>query len=216
MSRLSASRERAVWNGVGAILVALWFALLNGWKPLVLIISAAAVHECGHWLLLRLFHVPVTAFHITLFGAEMRTINSSLSYPAEIAAVLAGPGANLLFGAALLHLSGVCPFPFSAAAGAHFALALFNLLPVYPLDGGRLLELLLSWSISPDCGVRTAKIAGAASGAGAAAVLLWTVARTGGNLWLLPAAAGLAFFAVRPLREAGGKYQEEFRHVMEK
>ncbi len=212
MSRLSAPHERAVWNGAGAILAALWFALLNGWKPLILIFSAAAVHECGHLLLLRLFHAPVTAFRITLFGAEMRTVNSSLSYPAEIAAVLAGPGANLLFGAAALHLPGICPFP--AAAGAHFALALFNLLPVYPLDGGRLLELLLSWSISPDCGVRAAKIAGAVSGTGAAAFLLWTVARTGGNLWLLPAAAGLTFFAFRPLWGPGEKISCVSRNYM--
>ena len=203
MSRLSVSHERTVWNGMGAILAALWFALLNGWKPLLLIFSAAAVHECGHWLLLRLFHAPVTAFRVTLFGAEMRTVNSSLSYPAEIAAVLAGPAANLLCGTALLHLPGNCALP--AAAGAHFALALFNLLPVYPLDGGRLLELLLSWGISPDCGVRSAKIAGMISGMGTAAFLLWTVARTGGNLWLLPAAAGLTFFAVRPLQETKGK-----------
>lgn len=189
-------RETSTWGGLGAALAALWFGELNGWRPLALLLAAAAVHEGGHWIALRAFHVPVTALRLTPFGMEMRTLNSRLSYPRELAAVAAGPIANLLCGWALLRLSGGSR---EAAAGAHFALALFNLLPVSTLDGGRILELLCAWMLPPGWGDRAAGTAENLAGIAAAGALLRTVWLTGGNLWLLPPAAYLLCPALRSL-----------------
>lgn len=182
--------ERALWSGIGALLAALWFALLNGWKPLGIILLAAAVHECGHWLTLRLLDEPVTSFRITLFGMEMRTRNSRLSYPEEIAAVLAGPGANLLCGALLACLPGTERLR-GEIAGANFVLAAFNLLPVRPLDGGHILELLLEWLAAPGCGEQIIGRIEILFGLAAGGLLFWTVFQTKGNLWLLPPAVFL-------------------------
>lgn len=195
-------RERVLWSGIGALLSALWFALLNGWRPLAIILSAAAAHECGHWLTLRLLHVPVTSFRVTLFGMEMKTLNNRMSYPCEIAAVLAGPTVNLALGAVLLCLPYAGDI-LEKLAGANFALAVFNLLPVRPLDGGRFLELLLSWIFSPDCGEHIIRQIELLFGLAAAVLLLWTIFQTRGNLWLLPPVVFLLHPAVCALPWTG-------------
>ena len=82
------------------------------------------------------------------------------------------------------------------AAGAHLSLCLFNLLPVRPLDGGRALALGVSALAGPAAGEGAARWAGALTALTLGALSLWLMGRTGGSLWLLPAAAGLlGFFA---------------------
>ncbi|MDE6456774.1 MAG: hypothetical protein K2L38_12950, partial [Dysosmobacter sp.] len=52
----------------GFVLLAAWFALVNGWEPLVTVLGAAAVHELGHWLLLRLLGAGVRSFRLGVLG----------------------------------------------------------------------------------------------------------------------------------------------------
>ena len=94
----------------GFWLLAAWFTLVNGWRLLAVILSAALLHELGHLLVLGLLGGRVTGLRVSVFGAELTTDAARLSYPGEIAAVLAGPAVNLLCGLALVwHLaSGVC------------------------------------------------------------------------------------------------------------
>ena len=82
----------------GFWLLAAWFALVNGWRLLAVILSAALLHELGHLAVLGLLGGRVTGLRISVFGAELTTDAARLSYPREIAAVLAGPGVNLLCG----------------------------------------------------------------------------------------------------------------------
>ena len=156
---MSRWRDRIRISG-GFWLLAAWFTLVNGWQLLAVILSAAALHELGHLLVLRLLGARVRELRVSVFGAELMTSAARLSYPGEIAAVLAGPAVNLL---CALVLGGAHAW---VAAGAHLSLCLFNLLPVRPLDGGR---------------------------------ALWLIGRTGGSLWLLPAAFGLLAAALREL-----------------
>mgnify|MGYP003095173162 CR=1 FL=1 len=127
---MSRWRDRIRISG-GFWLLAAWFTLVNGWQLLAVILSAAALHELGHLLVLRLLGARVRELRVSVFGAELMTSAARLSYPGEIAAVLAGPAVNLL---CALVLGGAHAW---VAAGAHLSLCLFNLLPVRPLDGGR-------------------------------------------------------------------------------
>lgn len=174
-----------------------WFLYANGWWLLLTVLAAAGLHECGHYAVLRLLGTRVVSMRVGVFGAEMKA-SGALSYAGELAAVLAGPAANLAAG---LLLAGAGE-PWTAAAGAQVVLGLFNLLPVRPLDGGRALTLAVSWALGPAAGERTA---GAVSGCAAAALAcgtVWLMAKTGGSLWLLPAAVG---FAASTWREIVGK-----------
>ena len=135
----------------------------------------------------------VLGLRISIFGAELVTDAARLSYPGELAAVLAGPAVNLLCG--LLLARGHA----WVAAGAHLSLCLFNLLPVRPLDGGRALALAVSALAGPAAGEGAARWAGALTALTLGALSLWLMGRTGGSLWLLPAAAGLLAAGAREL-----------------
>ena len=187
--------ERVFVSG-GFVLLTAWFALVNGWQLLAVILSAALLHELGHLLALGLLGGRVRALRISVFGAELVTSAGCLSYPGELAATLAGPAVNLLCGFVLAPLGAW------TAAGAHLALGIFNLLPVRPLDGGRALCLLASWLLGPERGEAAARWGGALTALPLGCAGLWLTGRTGGSLWLLPASWGLLAAGLRAL--AGG------------
>ena len=160
-----------------------------------MMLSAALLHEGAHWAALRLLGSGGVRLRLSPFGAVMETDGLRLSYAGELAAVLAGPGVNLAAGA-LLAAAGE---PWTAAAGAQVVLGLFNLLPVRPLDGGRALTLAVSWAAGPRAGELAAAAVSGCAALAAAWGVTWVMVRTGGSLWLLPAAAGFAACAWREL-----------------
>jgi len=131
------------------------------------VLLSAAVHEAGHAAVLCLLGGKILSLRIGALGAAMNVDTARLSYGQELLGVLAGPGANLLF-AALLR--GRCAY---TLVGANIVLCLFNLLPLPPLDGGRALELALTWQLGPGWGARVLEGLGAVTALGLAAGLLF-------------------------------------------
>ena len=179
----------------GFVLLAGWFVLANGWEPLVTVLGAAAVHEWGHWVLLRMLGAEVTGFRLSVLGAVLETDSGRLSYGGELAAVLAGPAANLL---SALALTAVAKGRWPAAVGANLILCAFNLLPIRPLDGGRALYLLTAWLAGPAAGETAARWAGTVTAAALAALIGGIIWTTGGSLWLLPALAAGLYWSAGP------------------
>lgn len=181
--------KRIEVNG-GFCLVVLWFAAINGWSLLAVILGAAAIHEIGHWAVLRGLGGSVAALKLTMLGAEMRVDSTRLSYGREIAGALAGPAANFLAAITLSRLSDHMVF-----AGANAVLGLFNLIPVRPLDGGRTLALTAEWFFGPIAGARLSRWMDGVFGTALAAGLGCIMWYTGGSLWLIPPACGLLWSA---------------------
>ncbi len=179
----------------GFAVLALWFALVNGWEPLATVLGAAAVHELGHWALLRGQGAKVRSVRLGVLGAVMEADSGRLTYGGELAAALAGPAANLLAALALTALGGS---RWPAAVGANLVLCIFNLLPIRPLDGGRALYLLASWARGPGAGEAAARWAGTAAALALAAALGGVMWGTGGSLWLLPALLASVYWGLLP------------------
>lgn len=110
-------------------------ALLLLLLPLKLVICvclAAAVHEFCHILMLQICRVPIRSIRLGMGGAMIQTI--PLSPMQELLCAAAGPAGSLLC-LLLLRI-----FPLFALCG--LLQGLYNLLPIYPLDGGRILQSL--------------------------------------------------------------------------
>ena len=170
----------------GFFLLVAW---MNYWDSQCLVpaaLLACALHELGHYGVIRLLGGDVKLIRLTAIGAEM-AVDRPLDYWQEGLAALAGPAVNLLL--ALLF----CGWGWGQTfAGLNLALALFNLLPMGRLDGGRALELAVSWAAGPAAGDQAARWIGAATALVLAAAVSGVVWCSGGSLWLLPAAVGLA------------------------
>lgn len=122
-------------------LAALAFALaffLDGEGLIACTVPAALAHELGHLLALRLCKARVHTLRLGLFGAEM-LYSGALGTGAALLCAAAGPAAGLAYALAACALGG----PFLLRSGAvSLCLSVWNLLPVLPLDGGRILLAL--------------------------------------------------------------------------
>ena len=73
------SRWRKVSVSGGFLLLLAWFALANGWRLLAVLLSAAVLHEAGHWLALRLLGTRPRGFRLGVCGAVLETDSAALS-----------------------------------------------------------------------------------------------------------------------------------------
>lgn len=129
----------------GALLLLL--TLLFGNRLFCLaVLSAAALHECGHLLAARLLGIRLRLLELDLIGARLYPAVALPSYRAELYLALAGPLASLLLA---LFLPFSTPFCL-ALRTATLSLALFNLLPIEGFDGGRALFALAATLLSPE------------------------------------------------------------------
>ena len=109
----------------------------GGWAlPFLL---ACALHEAGHLLAMRCYGLRLDRICIGAGGAVICTHFPSKH--AECLIALAGPGVNALLFIAFRHI-------WLQLSLVSALLLCYNLLPVFPLDGGRILRCLLGRQIS--------------------------------------------------------------------
>jgi Zn-dependent protease len=111
-------------------------------------------HELWHSLIARNFGISMKEITLFIFGGVASMEEEPPSAKAEFFMAIAGPIASMLLGGVLYGMSiigalGNWPRPvlgvMSYLGSINFLLALFNLVPAFPLDGGRVLRAAL-WS----------------------------------------------------------------------
>lgn len=120
--------------------------------PVLLFVSVLA-HELAHGLAARARGIRAREYVITLWGGHT-SFGSALRTPADSAIVsVAGPAANVVLagvgwgaGMATDGLPALAVLAFTYTNGF---VAVFNLLPALPMDGGKLLEAAI-WAVSKD------------------------------------------------------------------
>jgi Zn-dependent protease len=129
----------------------LFYAQLFGWWFAVGIVLLILVHESGHLVVARMLGMPATMpVLIPFLGAFVRMKQSPRTAAQEAQMAIGGPILGSI--AALLCYLVYLQAPASSTGGLFLGLAyfgflinLFNLIPVTPLDGGRVLSLLSKW-----------------------------------------------------------------------
>jgi len=130
----------------------------------LLFFSSIVAHELSHSLVARRFNMAVSSITLFLLGGVANLRQEPPSAKAEFFMAAAGPGMSLVISGIGLALwfgidTSALPSlqPVSAVAGylgvINLALAGFNLLPGFPLDGGRVLRSII-WGSAGTGGAR--------------------------------------------------------------
>lgn len=113
-----------------------------------------AVHELAHIIALRSFGLKVNSVRVELTG--LRIDYCGFAEPlAHAAAAFAGPAGGFIYAyaASLIARETGCAW-MELSAGISLLLSIFNLLPVLPLDGGRILLGLMTMLLGAQAGER--------------------------------------------------------------
>ena len=139
-------RWKRVEISAGALLLGAALYYLDEQGVLLMAFCACALHELGHWLVIRALGGRVTALRITCVGAEMRlSARCPLGCWQQIAAALAGPAVNLLACAAVLAFMHTTAYTYGGYwfACCNLLVGASNLLPLPGLDGAHIAACLL-------------------------------------------------------------------------
>lgn len=136
--------------------------LYPGWPPSLywgvalgtslLFFASILLHELAHSIVARRYGLGVRRIMLFVLGGVAEISREPETPLMELAMVGAGPAASILFGLCVLGLKAatvVHSEPLAAAlgyvGGVNLVLGAFNLIPGFPLDGGRLVRALLWW-----------------------------------------------------------------------
>lgn len=127
-----------------AALFSLSFGAVFSWELVPVLLLVLLLHEGGHWLAMKwLGYRDLSVYFLPLLGAATVGHKPEARPLQKVAVYLAGPVPGLVLGLA----AGYASLAFGSTSLFTFAIVALvlnwlNLLPIAPLDGGRILEVL--------------------------------------------------------------------------
>jgi Zn-dependent protease len=167
-----------------------WFM---GGLTALLFFASVLLHELGHSVVALRYHIRVRSITLHIFGGIAEIGDEPPSAAAEFFVAIAGPLVSFALAgifftlqpalASMQPLLGLAEY----LAYINLSLALFNLVPGYPLDGGRVFRALV-WAATGN--MRRATVIAANVGRGFALLFIalgvWQISagNMGGGLWI--------------------------------
>lgn len=115
-------------------------------RMVFMILLVLLIHEMGHFVSMKQFgYKNVNMFFVPMFGAYVSGENDEASEAETLITVMAGPVPGILLGLIFLYLEKSLNLPqLKMLPEIFLSLNLLNLLPLIPLDGGRIIEALFT------------------------------------------------------------------------
>lgn len=182
-----------------------------GLVTVFLFVVSVVVHELAHALVARTEGLEIHDITLHIFGGMARLGSEPATPSAELKIAVVGPGASFLLGVLFLGLDELVFFGTTFVAEGrvlrhlgvvNLVLATFNLLPGFPLDGGRALKAVL-WKRhgDPAAALRTARSAGRSVAIALVGVGVWVYLYTDRLTGLYSLSIGVVLLLVLGLKE---------------
>ncbi len=126
--------------GISFILLIIVCIIFNKFALLLNYFFALAFHELAHLFVSKSKGYSLKVVNIDMFGMSIE-LNETIDDKDNFSINIAGPALNLLLVLVCMSLYWIYPKSFiylNSFCMANLALAVFNLLPIYPLDGGKI------------------------------------------------------------------------------
>jgi len=162
-----------------------WMAILGALG----LFFSIVFHEFSHSIVARRYGLSISGITLFIFGGVAQMDEEPTNAKAEFLMAVAGPIASFILGGVfyLLHLAGTAAgWPLAVDAVVTYLalinviLAGFNLIPAFPLDGGRMLRAAL-WGWKDDLRWASRMASGAGGAFGMALIILGVVSVIFGN-----------------------------------
>lgn len=172
-------------------------------------------HEFWHSVVARQYGLPMKGITLFIFGGVAEMEDEPQNAKTELLMAIAGPISSVVLGGIFLLLywamaAGGWFGPVAAVlqylGWLNFILAVFNMLPAFPLDGGRVLRSIL-WAIKGDLRWSTRIAAAIGSGFGMLLIILGLVTFISGGF-----IAGIWYFLIGMF--VRGAAQMSYRQVL--
>jgi Zn-dependent protease/predicted transcriptional regulator len=121
----------------------------------ILFFASVLFHELCHSLVAKLYRIPVESITLFIFGGISRIGREAATATQEFLIALAGPVSSFVLAGVFWMVARLFPghellvVSCKWLSGINVALAVFNLVPGFPLDGGRMLRGV-AWGITKD------------------------------------------------------------------
>jgi Zn-dependent protease len=172
-------------------------------------------HEFWHSMVARRYGLPMKGITLFIFGGVAEMEDEPQNAKTEFLMAIAGPISSVVLGGIFLLLAwAVAAGDWSGPVAAvlqylgwlNFILAVFNMLPAFPLDGGRVLRSIL-WSLKGDLRWSTRIASAIGSGMGMLLIVLGLVTFISGGF-----IAGIWYFLIGMFIR--GAAQMSYRQVL--
>ncbi|KJS32530.1 MAG: peptidase M50 [Desulfatitalea sp. BRH_c12] len=161
--------------------------------------ASIILHEFAHSVVARRMGLPMRGITLFIFGGIAQMGDEPPNAKTEFWMAIAGPLASIalaisFYGVYAAGMAGGWPIAFNGVIGylafINIALAIFNLIPAYPLDGGRILRAIL-WHYKKNLRWATRVSASIGAGFGVFLILLGVIRVLYGNF-----IGGMWFFLI--------------------